>query len=144
MMILLFLTDFEKFFSAVAVAFDVQKFQFAKTLLEKQPTASKLVVGVTDDAGNLLHAFSESCKDPWSMDQELIVELVSKAPPQPRADDISCALKTLLSWWLSLLTSRKERVTTTLFSVHACRLAAASPSNLGYLLVFAPLQAWPL
>ena len=79
MMILLFLTDFEQLFSAVAVAFDVQKFQFAKTLLEKQPTASKLVVGVTDDAGNLLHAFSESCKDPWSMDQELIVELVSQA-----------------------------------------------------------------
>jgi len=59
------------------VAFDVQKFQFAKTLLEKQPTSSKLVVDVTDDDGNLLHAFAKSCSDPWSMDQELIVELVS-------------------------------------------------------------------
>ena len=69
-------------FSAVAVAFDVHKFQFAKTLLEKQPTASKLLVGVTDDGGNLLHAFAKSCKDPQAVDQELIVELVGQIPSQ--------------------------------------------------------------
>jgi hypothetical protein len=54
----------------------VEKFQFAKTLIEKQTSASKLRIEVTDQAGSLLHAFAENCKHPASVDQELLQELV--------------------------------------------------------------------
>ena len=64
-------------FRAVEVAFSVEKFQFAKTLIEKQTSASKLRATGTDESGSLLHAFAENCKNPLAVDQELLEEVVS-------------------------------------------------------------------
>ena len=55
----------------------MEKFQFAKTLIEKQTSASKLRATGTDESGSLLHAFADNCKNPLAVDQELLEEVVS-------------------------------------------------------------------